>query len=88
MCQSGRVSMLLVVSLIIPALLNEGLCLGDRAAQTVFASPRLGSFPSEEHLWEGGAFKFLGSGIYYKKILFISVQALPRIMHDSPHMRH
>ena len=34
------------------------------------------AFPPFEQLWEGGAFKFLGSGIYYKKILFISVQVI------------
>ena len=34
------------------------------------------AFPPFEQLWEGGVFKFLGSGIYYKKILFISVQVL------------
>lgn len=34
----------------------------------------LPSFPPSEQLWEGGRFTFLGSGVYYKKILFISVQ--------------
>ena len=31
-------------------------------------------FPESEQLWEGSTFKFLGSAVYYKKILFISVQ--------------
>ena len=34
----------------------------------------LPSFPPYEDLWEGGRFVYLGSGVYYKKILFISVQ--------------
>ena len=37
-------------------------------------SDDLPSFPPHENLWEGGRFVCLGSGIYYKKILFISVQ--------------
>ncbi|CAK0734256.1 hypothetical protein CVIRNUC_000405 [Coccomyxa viridis] len=32
------------------------------------------NFPESERLWEGSTFKFLGSGVYYKKILFIRLQ--------------
>lgn len=38
----------------------------------------LGDFPADEKLWEGGDFKFCGSAIRYKKILFISIQARAR----------
>eukprot|EP00884_Botryococcus_braunii_P009435 jgi/Botrbrau1/18493/Bobra.0072s0072.1 len=34
----------------------------------------VGDFPPEEKLWEGGDFKFLGSDIKYKKIIFVDVQ--------------
>lgn len=39
---------------------------------------RLGDFPADEKLWEGGEFRFCGSAIRYKKILFISIQARAR----------
>lgn len=35
---------------------------------------RLMDFPVVERFWEGGEFRFMGSGIYYKKILFIGVK--------------
>lgn len=38
---------------------------------------RLEDFPASERFWEGGSFTFLGSGIYFKKILFIGVKVCP-----------
>lgn len=34
----------------------------------------LGDFPPAEKIWEGGEFKFLGSDIKYKRIVFVDVQ--------------
>ncbi|CAL8466934.1 g6470 [Coccomyxa elongata] len=59
------------------SVLNDFLgfcCLGwphKREAPLLTAS----DFPPTEKLWEGGDFLYLGSGIYYKKILFINVKA-------------
>ena len=33
-----------------------------------------GNFPQIVKLWAGGEFKFLGSGIKYRKIVFVSIQ--------------
>ena len=41
------------------------------------------NFPESERLWEGSTFKFLGSGVYYKKILFIKLQVYLSILRDG-----
>ena len=41
------------------------------------------NFPESERLWEGSTFKFLGSGVYYKKILFIRLQVYLSILRDG-----
>ena len=41
------------------------------------------NFPESERLWEGSTFKFLGSGVYYKKILFIRLQVCLSILRDG-----
>ena len=41
------------------------------------------NFPESERLWEGSTFKFLGSGVYYKKVLFIRLQVCLSILPDG-----
>ena len=48
--------------------------LSDGSAQSMHRANRLGDFPPIERFWEGGEFTLMGSGIYYKKILFIGVK--------------
>ena len=50
-------------------------CLRIWPPQGIHQPQPLGDFPPFERIWEGGNFTYLGSGTYYKKILFISVQA-------------
>ena len=52
-----------------------GCCGGAQTKGECEQTAHLGDFPQDEKLWEGGEFKFCGSAIRYKKILFISIQA-------------
>jgi hypothetical protein len=65
---------LLLTSVLLVCSLLHCTCLRDGPLQTIQQPQLLGNFPAIERIWEGGNFTYLGSGIYYKKILFISVQ--------------
>ena len=58
-------------------------CLRDGPLLGIHQPSPLSDFPPIERIWEGGNFTYLGSGIYYKKILFISV----RVSEHVPRMR-
>ena len=67
----------LLVAVLLVSSLQHCTCRHDGPLQTIQQPQRLGDFPAIERIWEGGNFTYLGSGIYYKKILFISVQVVP-----------